>query len=139
MLEGMVLKRSLGYYCEDPILCMALPGWDILRISEFLSGRESWGYSFYKIVYEYGAWRIYIDNTYQGGSTQPLYAKCIQVGLESLYYGNSCRVVYSSGLQVNEDGVWKGWSGNLSSIYQSPEYHFSWVTPLYNSNDWNDY
>jgi len=93
----------------------------------------------YKIVYEYGAWRIYIDNTYQGGSTQPLYAKYIQVGLESFYHGNSCRVVYSSGLQVNEDGVWKGWSGNLSSIYQSPGYHFSWVTPLYSSNDWNEY
>lgn len=31
----------------------------------------------YKIVYEYGAWRIYTDNTYQSGSTQPLYAKYI--------------------------------------------------------------
>jgi len=93
----------------------------------------------YKISFGAGIWFIYIDNILQGFSAQPLYAKYIQVGLESLYYANSCRTVYSSGLQVNEDGVWKGWSGNLSRIYQSSGYHFSWVTPLSSSNDWNDY
>jgi len=114
-------------------------GYAVYRVTTISPGSPGTTHT-YEILYSGGLWKVYIDGSYVAYSNQPLYAKEIDVGLESRNYSNSCPRVYPTNIQYYYEG--QGWysfgQANPSTYTNNSYYYFQFTNPNKDSGvDWN--